>query len=139
MMQLLGYHLVEYLNGTVVGKKHAVSVEDVETIWPIAMEAYERRALRPMLSALAPSMQAYLRAMANSMDDSHVASTGAVAKLLGKTHQQVASARQSLIDEGVIVASGYGLVRFAVPYLRTYLAKPESGEDPSSLLATWDV
>lgn len=77
--------------------------------------------------------------MAGVLDDAHVASTGSVAHRLGKTHQQLASTRQVLIDEGIIAACGRGQVRFAIPYLRTYLAKAEGMTDPASLLATWDV
>lgn len=139
MMQLLGYHLVEFLNGSVVSKSHAVNVEDVDTVLPLAMEAYERRALRPMVDSLAPFVQSYLRAMAATVGEDHVARTGDVANALGKSHQQLASARQTLIDEGVIVACGHGCVRFAVPYLRTFLAKPDPDSEQLALLDEWDV
>lgn len=139
MMQLLGYHLVEYLNGSTDKKTHSVSAEDVGVVLPLAMQAYERRALRPMLSSLSPRAQSYLRAMAATMKDDHIARTGDVAKQLGKTHQQLASVRQALIDEGVIVPYDYGRVRFAVPYLRAYLAKPDPNLESLALLDEWDV
>lgn len=140
MMQLLGYHLVEYLNGsTDSARPYAVGVDDVTTVIPIAMEAYERRALRPMVDSLSPSAQSYLRAMALTVGEDRVAHTGDIAKYLNKTHQQLASARQTLIDEGIIVAYGHGRVRFAVPYLRTYLTKPDAESEMLALLDEWDV
>ena len=139
VMQLLGYHLVEFLNGSVKGKSHEVDVRDVETITPLAMEAYERRALRPMMGSLPNLAQSYLAAMAKAMGDDHVASTGDVAGQLGKTHQQLAKTRQRLIDEGVIVAYGHGRVRFAVPYLRSYLEKESGGNSGIDLLDEWGV
>ena len=140
MMQLLGYHLIEYINGLARGEERcSVGVEDVDTVLPLAMEAYERRALRPMVDALPPSAQSYARAMASTMGEDHVARTGDVAKHLHKTHQQLATARQSLIDEGIVVAQGHGRVRFAVPYLRTYLTKPDPDSVQLALLDEWDV
>ena len=139
MMQLLGYHLVEYLNGFADVGTHVANAEDVRTVLPIALEAYERRALRPTVDSLAPSAQSYLRAMAATMGEDHVARTGDVASTLGKSHQQLAGARQALIDEGLIVACGHGRVRFAVPYLRTYLSKPDPDSEQLALLDEWDV
>lgn len=139
MMQLLGYHLVEYLNGLAQETTHVVSTEDVATVAPIAMEAYERRALRPMVDSLPPLAQSYLRAMTATMGDDHVAHTADVAKHLDKTHQQLASTRQALIDEGVVVPCGRGRVRFTIPYLRTYLAKPNPDAESLALLEEWDV
>ena len=139
MMQLLGYHLVEYLNGFADVGTHVANAEDVRTVLPIALEAYERRALRPTVDSLAPSAQSYLRAMVATMGEDHVARTGDVASTLGKSHQQLAGARQALIDEGLIVACGHGRVRFAVPYLRTYLSKPDPDSEQLALLDEWDV
>lgn len=92
-----------------------------------------------MLRSLSDGAQSYLRAMVEVMGDDHVAPTGKVSERLGKTHQQLATTRQLLIDEGVIVACGRGSVRFAIPYLRAYLSKSTREPDPLSLLDQWDV
>lgn len=139
MMQLLGYHLVEYINGAVTGKTHKVSRSDVETIWPVALDAYERRALEPIVDSLSGGMQRYLVAMTQVMGQDHTAQTGDVAKALGKTHQQLASTRQSLIGQGTIAECGRGKIRFAIPYLREYLGKPNANQNQAALLAQWDV
>ena len=139
MMQLLGYHLVEYINGLVEITTHVVTTEDVDVVLPLALEAYERRALRPMMSVLAPSAQSYLRAMAATAGENHIARTGDIAKYLGKTHQQLTSTRKMLVDEGIIVACGHGQVRFAVPYLRAYMSKPDPTLESLALLEEWDV
>ena len=139
MMQLLGYHLVEYLNGSTEGKTHVVSTEDVTVVVPIAREAYERRALRPMVHSLPPLAQSYLRAMTATMGEDHVAQTGNVARYLNKTHQQLASTRQALMDEGIIVPYGRGRARFTIPYLRAYLDKPDPDSESLALLDEWDV
>ena len=139
MMQLLGFHLIEYLNGSTSKKNYTVSKKDVETVDPIAMEAYERRALRPLVESLGATAQSYLRAMTQVMDDTHVASTSDIAKFLDKTHSQLATTRKALIGEGIIVAYGHGRVRFAIPYLRTYLSKPAAAHNPLPLLDEWDV
>ena len=139
MVQLLGYHLLEYLNGSVVEKKHVVTVADVETVAPIAMNAFERRALQPLMNSLSSSAQAYLRAMAKTMGDDHVAETSDIAAYLGKTHQQLGVVRQTLIGEGVVVSPGFGRIRFAIPYLRTYLVEEDERHTPLGLLEEWDV
>jgi len=77
--------------------------------------------------------------MAQVADSSFLSSTGSVAEHMGKTAKQVAPARQSLIDKGIIVSAGYGLVRFGVPYLRAYMAKPSEEEANLAQLEAWGI
>lgn len=139
MIQLLGFHLVESINESTISTHYRVSTDDVEEVLPIVMDAYERRALRPILDALPPESLAYLVAMVKTMDETHVSSTGAISKELEKTHQQLSSTRKALIDEGIIVSCGYGKVRFAIPYLRRYLATSSIDVSSGDLLELWDV
>ncbi len=139
IMQLLGYHLVEYMSQR-SSKKIVVSRKEVgSVIAPVALEAYERRALRPLLDELSESERDYLRAMASVADASFVSRVGKVADKLGRTTQQMAPTRQSLVGKGVIVVAGRGLVRFNVPYLRTYVQKPSDREANLAQLEAWGV
>ena len=105
----------------------------------MALEAYERRALRPLLDELSESERDYLRAMASVADASFVSRVGKVADKLGRTTQQMAPTRQSLVGKGAIVVAGRGLVRFNVPYLRTYVQKPSDREANLAQLEAWGV
>ncbi|WP_161471137.1 ATP-binding protein [Adlercreutzia caecimuris] len=138
MMQLLGYQLIEQVAQR-DSKKIVIDKAIVETVAPAALDSYERRALRPLLDELSERERAYLRAMAQVADSSFLSSTGSVAEHMGKTAQQVAPARQSLIDKGIIVSAGYGLVRFGVPYLRAYMAKPSEEEANLAQLEAWGI
>lgn len=139
MMQLLGYHAVEFASQHASGGAYSLRGEDVDTFFPVALEAYERRSLQPLLDAMGEGEVAYLRAMVVVMDASHVAQTGDVARSLGKTHRQVAPYRQALLNNGVILAPGRGTVRFNIPYLRDYLGKARPADENARLVEAWDV
>ena len=47
--------------------------------------------------------------------------TGAVAKRLGVAPSGVSSYRKRLIDAAIVESPEYGLVNFAIPYMREYL------------------
>lgn len=138
MMQLLGYQLIEQV-GRETAKQIVVDDAVVETIAPVALDSYERRALRPLLDELRESERSYLEAMAHVADDALLSSTSATAEEMGKTPQQVASARQALIDKGIIVSAGHGFVRFSVPYLRAYMLKPDEDQANLAQLEAWGV
>lgn len=138
MMQLLGYQLVEQVARR-KEKKIVIDCDVVETVASAALDSYERRALRPLIDELGETERVYLKAMAQVADDSFVSRTSAVAEHLGKALRQIAPARQSLIDKGVIVAVGYGLVRFNIPYLRAYVLKPNDEQENLAQLEAWGV
>ncbi len=139
MMQLLGYFAVEYANQRATGRSYTVTRNDVEEVVPVALAAYERRSLQPLLNEASRNEVAYLRAMAAVMGENHIASTSEVAREMGKSLGQVAPYRQALIDSGIIIAAGHGTVRFAVPYLRGYMSKTSSDELAAQLIAEWEV
>ena len=139
MMQLLGYHAVEYANQHHASHPYELTCEDIQIIVPVALEAYERRSLKPLVDAMSSGEADYVRAMVRVMGDGRVAATGAVVETLGKTHQQVAPHRRGLMDSGVIVAGGHGEVRFNIPFLRDYLKKEKTQENALELLDEWDV
>ncbi len=139
MMQLLGYHAVEFANQRLSGRTYRLAVDDVETFFPVALEAYERRSLQPLLDAMSTGAAEYLRAMVAVMDENHVAQTGDVAKEMGKTHSQVAVYRKELLSNGIILAPVRGAVRFNIPYLRDYLCKERPADENARLVEAWDV
>ena len=139
MMQLLGYFVVEYANQRAAERSYDVTLPDVEEVIPVALAAYERRSLQPLLNEASRSEVGYLRAMAGVMGENHIASTNDVARAMGKSLSQVAPYRQSLIDSGIIIATGHGTVRFAIPYLRGYMTKTSSDELAAQLIDEWEA
>ena len=137
MMQLLGYYLIARVNETINAKKYVISLNDVEAAEPLALASYERRALAPIVDALSPSEISFLDALARAVDRHNVAQTGDVAKLLGKTTQQVGKVRQSLIDQGIIISVGHGKLMFNIPYLRIYIGKERAESDNVALVQEW--
>lgn len=139
MTQLLGYYSVEYADQHAQRGKYRLTLPDVETIYPVVLSTYERRSLQPLLDAMSEGELAYLRAVASVMDEMHVAKTGDIAQAMGKSPQQAAPYRQSLLDEGVILSVKRGFVRFNVPYLRGYVLKAPIGSPQIDLAQEWDV
>ena len=88
----------------------------------------------------------YLRVMVEVMDGEYVSSTDEVVREMGrasgevsdgthgKSSRQAARCRQKLLDKGVILATGRDTVRFAIPYLRGYIAKTDSAAHPAHLI-----
>ncbi len=139
MTQLLGYYAVEYANQHAQRNAFMLDPHDVEEFFPVVLSAYERRSLQPLVDTMSPGEINYLRAMAESMDASHVAKTADVAKALGKEPRQVAPYRQSLLNDGIILAVKRGFIRFNVPYLRSYIQKPPDKDENVRLVEEWDV
>lgn len=126
LMQLLGYYLVDRINERDGGNRHVVSSQDVDEVTPIAVLAYERRALKPLIDELSDLEFKYLQAMSACLDDERLAATGDIARLLGKKGHELSRARSRLIDNGTIAAPTRGKVMFCIPYLADYVRHPES-------------
>ena len=139
LMQPHGYYLLSAANDRKRGRSHAVTREDVEEIAPLAIDAYERRALRPMVDELNSLERDYLRAMALCMSEDRVAQTAAIARSLNKQQRQLSRARESLIGAGIILAPARGEVMFNVPYLADYVQKPEAANEEVSLARSWKL
>lgn len=138
MMQLLGYQLIEYLNGR-SSKDIVASEGDVAVIVPLVHDIYSRRSLKPMLDELSASEVDYLRAMAQVADGKLLSATGDIATKLKKTVQQISSIRKKLIDKGIIVSVAHGVVRFNIPLLRTYVLSPDEEASNLAQLEEWGV
>ncbi|WP_165173183.1 AAA family ATPase [Adlercreutzia sp. ZJ242] len=137
VMQLLGYYLVAYVNEHVSDRRYDVTGDDVAESAPFALAAYERRALAPIVDALAPAERDYLRSMAESIDEDHVAKSAKIAERLGKSASQLSRARQKLLREGIIVAAGRGKLMFNIPYLRRYVVQDHAERDDVELVRLW--
>lgn len=137
IMQLLGYYLVSQINSQMVGSTHTVTVDDVERIVPMATAAFERRALRPMVDELSGGERSYLVAMSQCVLPDRTVNTSDVASALGREQKQLSRVRGSLLRKGIILSSGYGKLRFNVPYLASYIIKRPSENADEALARAW--
>ena len=137
VMQLLGYYLVLHADEHTSAIPYTVSAQDVSTVIPQVVEAYEQRALRPMLDELTASEVTYLRAMAEVLNEHRIARTGDVAKALGKSTKQLSRPRDRLLREGIIIAPAHGQLAFNVPYLASYALKDPGQEDSVRRALEW--
>ncbi len=126
LMQLLGYYLVMHVNGHEPDGRYTVSAADVEKAKEMSVLTYERRTLKPLLDELSDMELQYLRAMSACLDDQRLASTGDIARMLGKEQRHLSRARSRLVDKGIIASPARGHVMFCVPYLAAYIEQPES-------------
>jgi len=133
LMQLLGYHLVAYINKENPSDVHEVAAHEVEAAISRALLAYERRALKPMVDELSDTSRAYLCAMSDCLDAERLAKTSEVANVLGKDQKQLSRERQALIDLGIIAAPERGVVMFCIPYLARYVKKDERLSSPVAI------
>ena len=141
LMQLLGYYLVLACNERAGGaeRHHEVSAADVEAIVPAARDAYERRALAPILDELTDAERAYLVAMSQAMGDEPMVRTGAVAKALGRDPRSVGKTRESLLHLGLVASPEYGSLVFAVPHLRQYVVRRPSSDRQATRALEWGL
>lgn len=137
VIQLLGYYLVAHVNGKTTSRRYEATAEDVLASAPLALAAYERRALAPVVDVLSEGEVEYLRTTANTADKAHVASVSRIAQALGKTTQQLSQVRAKLLKEGLIISIGRGELMFNVPYLRTYITKDHSAQENAALVQQW--
>mgnify|MGYP002627175795 CR=1 FL=1 len=126
LMQLLGYHLVSCVNEGNPGKRHDVTAQEVDAAMSLAVLAYERRALKPLVEELPRTERRYLSAMAECLDDDRLARTSAVAERLGMTQKSLSQARSRLMGNGIIAAPERGAVMFCIPYLADFVTKEEA-------------
>ena len=126
LMQLLGYYLIGHINEGDPGKVHAITAQEVEFAVPLAVSAYERRALTPLVEELPRAERGYLRAMAECLDNDRLARTAEVAEKLGVTQRSLSQARSRLVGSGVIAAPERGAVMFCVPYLADFMLKGQA-------------
>lgn len=123
IMQLQGYYLVDAANRSGAEGRLLLTKQDVERVMPKVTAAYYRRALEPLVSVMPASEVKYLRGMAQVLDGDRMARTGEVAKLLGKEQNQLSFVRESLLNNGIVVAPERGKLMFMIPYLAEYIVE----------------
>ena len=129
IMQLLGYHLMLYINDHTTSKKHSVTDDEAQVAITNALFAYEQRALKPLMEELANSERSYLAKMSECLDSERLADTSDIARKLGVSPNKLSRPRAYLIDHGIIAAPERGKVMFCVPYLADYVNKEEHISD----------
>ena len=125
LMQLLGYHLIEHEAERQQSGEITLRPSSVDTVFPIAYDAYRDNVLKPTLSRLGKSLTSYLSAACKLLDDERRAQTTEIARILGLSKQQASTYRQRLIQRRLIVPSGWGYVSLGLPYLDRYLSETE--------------
>ena len=120
LVQLVGYHLVQFVRDLYPVGVIQVLPEHVSAIAEQVYETYRNDVLAPSTRTLGDESRAYLAVMSTLLDDDGIAATGAIAKALGKETSQLSTCRQRLISRRLIRSEGYGKVRFALPYLSRY-------------------
>lgn len=129
LMQLIGYYAVEQMRRERPAGAPVLTEGDVAAAEAQAYDAYRDNVLKAVVSPLRNGTYGYLRAAAEALDRSGRASTDDVASRLGKELSQCSMDRQRLIDRRLIVADGYGFVRFNMPYLSRYLLEEQMQND----------
>ena len=104
---------------------------------PLALVAYERRALAPIVDALTKGETDYLCAMADSVDEAHVAQSSGIAERLGKTAKQTSRIRDKMLREGIVISVRHGELMFNIPSLREYVKKGRDTQSNAALVQQW--
>ncbi|NMM94830.1 ATP-binding protein [Bifidobacterium oedipodis] len=117
MIQLVGYHIWRLVNRH-RDRSTSASEQDARDGISDALSRLGDTVHGPELDGLSAVDKTYLLAMAQ---DDGPSSTGAIAERMGKTINYANTYRTRLIEAQVIKDLGYGLVDFAIPYLREYL------------------
>lgn len=98
-----------------------ITVHDVATVMPLVEAKLDESFFRVRADRTTDLELRYLRAMASLGSDPQKA--GDVAKVLGRTAEQLGPVRARLIDKGLLYTSGYGLAAFTVPQFDRYLIR----------------
>ena len=120
LVQLVGYHLVEYVRELYPQGLARILPDHVSAVADAVYETYRNDVLVPSTRSLGKEARDYLFAMATLLDEDGLARTRDVARRMGKETSQLSTCRQRLIDRRLIRADGYGKVRFGLPHLSRF-------------------
>ncbi|AKK03430.1 ATP-binding protein [Corynebacterium epidermidicanis] len=120
LIQLIGYHAWNAAGG--VSDGDAVAIDGAAAGNAIERAAVElgNLVIEPTLARCTALERAFLEAMALDDGDSRLAD---LITRLEKSPDTVSQYRRRLLDRYIIVATGHGLVRFAIPGMREYLRR----------------
>lgn len=113
LLQLVGYHSWRQ------ARRSPITDDDVATAVPVAAEAYNRAVTIQILDDISSDQRAFLAAMTRHGTPTRIAD---VRTDNGWSSSQANVYRTRLIDAGLIVSTGYGLVDFALPGIQDVLA-----------------
>ena len=116
MVQLVGYYAWQASSRR---DSSEVTLEDAKRGVEIARKSFDNMVIAPALRRVSQRQLEYLVAMARCGEGP--VATGTVAKRLGVEPSGVSSYRKRLIDAAIVESPEYGLVNFAIPYMREYL------------------
>lgn len=119
MMQLMGRNLSMLATD---GK--AVGPSVVKEAASLSLEKLGRNVFAPCLDTMSERDIAFARAM---LKDGGASRAADLKKRLGMSDADYQQTRRRNIDNGIIVAKGYGSVAFAMPYFADYLRREEIG------------
>lgn len=143
LMQLLGFEIVERARERLASAlevvPYRVDVPAVDGAFAAAYDVYSRQALEPILAETGRAGKRFLRAMADVMDERHVARRRDIAEALGISATSVSSTRKRLLDQGIIVAPRSGSLRFNIPYLRRFVEEGRPQDTEALRSEEWDV
>lgn len=140
LVQLLGYFVFEEALAKAassvkysIGKQaYAVQDSDVEKAIDKARALHEQNVIVPNLKNLKGDSIKFLAAMCECYDEeSGLAKSSDVNKLLGKSPQALSTVRRRLIDRDLIYSPMRNQLGFTIPYLRHYI-----GENPQGVPAS---
>jgi hypothetical protein len=116
------YFLQEY--GKTVwdeAKGPTITVRDVRSAQPLVEEKLDGSFFRVRTDRTTELELAYLRAMAELGPSAQMAAD--VARVLGRTSEQLAPIRSRLVEKGLLYTPGYGLAAFTVPQFDRYMIR----------------
>lgn len=121
MIQLVGYYAWQ---AAARRDSNTVTKYDARKGIDAARGSFDSMVIAPALRRVSGKQLKYLEAMARCGEGP--VTTGTVAKQMGESATAVSSYRRRLIDASLIESPGYGLIDFAVPYMREYLLRQTS-------------
>ena len=116
MIQLVGYYTWQT---SARRESDTVTAADAQRGIEAARDSFDRMVIVPALRRLPAKQMEYVTAMARCGEGP--VSTGDVAREMGMAAPAVSSYRKRLISAAIIESPAYGMVDFAIPYIREYL------------------
>ncbi|HAM15646.1 MAG TPA: ATP-binding protein [Eggerthellaceae bacterium] len=120
MLQLVGHYLSLY-----AGESGNVEASVLQDAIEASKTAFERDVCETTLASLSDRDIDFLKAMSADAEASRISD---IAQRMGVTDDYAQKYRKRLIESGIIKAPRRGHVRFAVPYLASYLRQEHGGE-----------
>lgn len=126
MVQLVGYYTWQSASRR---GSDAVELCDAEKGIATARRSFDSMMIEPALRHVSGKQLEYLSAMARC--GTGPVSSGDVAREMGVDSASVGTYRRRLVDAALIEAPAYGVVSFAIPYMREYLLEHVGNKMPS--------